>query len=92
MLLFCLLGEDATGDATKIISTGRHCIFHTGPTFIFVVLLRWLVDDGAVLQAPKVEHPHATIRATADKYIDTPRTEAYIKDLLVVSDQLRLGR
>jgi hypothetical protein len=57
----------------------------------FVVLLRRLVDDRAVLQAAQIEHAHTTIGAAANKDVDAVRTESDVVYLLVVRDQLRFG-
>lgn len=45
-----------------------------------------------MLQAPQVKHAHASILTTAHKYIDALGTEPYVIYLLVVGNQLRLGR
>ena len=55
-------------------------------------LLRRLIDDRAMLETPQVKHPHATISTTADKHVHAAGAEADVVDLLVMSDELRLGR
>lgn len=44
-----------------------------------------------MLQASQVKHAYTTIGAAADEDVHTICTEADIIDLLVVSDELRLG-
>lgn len=56
----------------------------------FVRLISRLVDDGAVLQTPQIEHSYTSICTTADKSVYTTSTESDIEDLLIVSNQLRL--
>lgn len=60
------------------------------PTFI--TLLRWFIDDSAVLQAAQIKHADTAIRATTDEYIDTVGTESDIEDFFIVSNQLRFSR
>jgi len=43
-----------------------------------------------VLETPQIKHSHATIGTATDKNIDTASTEAHVKDLLVVGDELSL--
>ena len=45
-----------------------------------------------MLQASEVEHADAAVLAAADKDVDALGTEAHVVDLLVVRNQLRLGR
>lgn len=56
-----------------------------------VCLLRWLVDDSAVLQASQIKHADTTIGATADEHINAVGTESNVKHFLVMSNQLCLG-
>lgn len=57
-----------------------------------VILARRLINNGRVLQAAKVKHADTTILAAADKDVDTVGTESHIIDLLVVCNELCLGR
>ena len=61
-------------------------------TFIFIILVAGFVDDGAVLETPKVEHPHAAVCPTAYEDVDTASAEPYVEDLFVVSNELCLCR
>lgn len=45
-----------------------------------------------MLQASEVEHSHTPIRATRNKNINAIGTESNVIDLLVVGNQLGLGR
>lgn len=69
---------------------------HGAPTHenlpTFIVLGCWLVDDGAVFETPEIKHAYASVGSTAHKDVDTLGAEANVKDLLVVRNQLRLGR
>src|SRR5690349_12310299 len=56
-----------------------------------VVFACRLVDDGAVLQAAEVKHPHAAVLAATDEDVGALGTEPHIVDLLVVGNQLGLG-
>ena len=51
-----------------------------------------LVDDGAVLQVPEVEHAHAAVRADAGEHVAAAArlAEGNVVHLLVVRDQLSL--
>lgn len=49
-------------------------------------LLRWLVDDSAVLQASQIKHADTTIGATAHENINTVGTESNVKHFLVMSN------
>lgn len=51
-----------------------------------------LVDDGAVLQTAQIEHADATVLSAAHEYVNTVGAEADIVNLLVVGNQLCLGR
>lgn len=55
-----------------------------------LILISWLVNNGTMLEAPQVKHPHTAIRTTTDKDIDTVGAESNIIHLLVVGDQLGL--
>lgn len=57
----------------------------------FVVLVRRLIDNRAVLEAAQIEHPDAAVGTAADEDIDTTGAEPDIVYFLVVRDQLRLG-
>jgi hypothetical protein len=58
----------------------------------FVVLFRWLIYDGAVFEAAKVEHSYTTICATTDKNIDALGAEADVEDFFIVGDELGFRR
>lgn len=61
-------------------------------TFVLVVVLvRRLVDDGAVLETSKIKHAHTTVSTAADEDINTSSAKSYVKYLLVVRNQLGLG-
>ena len=45
-----------------------------------------------MLKTPEVKHAHAPIGAATDKNIDAIGTKSNIVHLLIVGDQLRLGR
>lgn len=45
-----------------------------------------------MLQAPQIEHTDTTVLSTADKHINTVRTEAHVVHFFIVCDQLRLSR
>lgn len=45
-----------------------------------------------MLQTSEIKHAHATILPAADEDVHTIGTEPNVVDLLVVGDQLRLGR
>lgn len=55
---------------------------------IFVVLLRRLINDGAVFEAAQVEHPDAAICTATHKDIDALGAETDIEDFFVVGDKL----
>lgn len=57
-----------------------------------VLLARRLVNDGAVFQAPQIEHADTTVLTTTDEHINTVRTKAHVVHFFIVCDQLRLGR
>ena len=59
---------------------------------LFIVLLRRLVYDCTVFQAPEIEHPYATIGATAHEHVDAVSAETHIEDFFIVRYQLRLSR
>lgn len=61
-----------------------------GQALTFVIFVRWLVDDGAMLEASEIKHSYTTICAAADKHIDAVGAESNIVDFLVVGDQLCL--
>jgi hypothetical protein len=63
-----------------------------GALHTFVILGCGLIDNCAMLQAPKIKHSHTAICPTANEHIDTIRTKSNIKDLFIMSNQLRLGR
>ena len=64
----------------------------TGGGRTLIILRRRLINNRTMLQTPQVKHPHAPISATAHENIYAVRAEAHVEDLLVVRDQLRLGR
>ena len=44
-----------------------------------------------MLEAPQIEHADAAVGAAADEDVNGLRAEAYVKYLLVVSDELSFG-
>lgn len=56
-------------------------------TFL-IVLFRWFVYNGTMLETPEIEHSYAAIRATTYKNIDTVGAKSDIKHFLIVSNQL----
>jgi hypothetical protein len=43
-----------------------------------------------VLEASQIKHPYTTICSTTHKYVYALGTKSHVKDLLVMSDELRL--
>jgi hypothetical protein len=60
-----------------------------GPT-VLVRLVGRFVDDCTVFKASQIKHPYTSVRPTTHKYVYALGTKSYIKDLLVMSDELRL--
>ncbi len=54
------------------------------------VLVVGLVDDGAVLERPQVEHADAAISTARDEDIDAVGAKAHVEDFFVVGDELCL--
>lgn len=64
----------------------RHERRHIGGLTLITVtiLIRRLVNDGAVLEATKIKHAHATVSTAAYEDINASGTKAHIEDFLVV--------
>ena len=58
----------------------------------FVILGCGLIDNRAVLQAPKIKHSYTAVCPAADEHIDTIRAKSNVKDLFIVSNQLCFSR
>lgn len=57
-----------------------------------VILARRLVDNGRMLQATQIKHSNTAVLTATDKDIDAVGAEADIIHLLVMCNELRLGR
>lgn len=60
-----------------------------GPT-VLVRLVGRFVDDCTVLEASQIKHPYTSICPTTHKYVYALGAKSHVKDLLVMSDELRL--
>ena len=58
----------------------------------FLVLLRRLIYDRAVFQAPEIKHAHTSISATANEHVNAVGAETHVVHFLVVCNELRLCR
>jgi hypothetical protein len=59
---------------------------------ILRLFLAWLINNSAMLQASQIEHANAAIGSARHENVNASGAESYIKDFLVVCDQLSLGR
>lgn len=57
----------------------------------FIDFLARLVDDGAVFETSKIEHPDTAVCAAGNEDVHAVGAEADIKDFLVVGDELGFG-
>ena len=59
-----------------------------GQFTILVILLRRLVNDGAVFEAAEVKHADTTVCTAAHENVDALRAESDVENFFVVGNQL----
>jgi len=57
-----------------------------------LIFLTRLIDDGAVLQTPEIEHSHTSICATTHEDINTLCAKPDIENFLIMSNELCFSR
>jgi hypothetical protein len=75
-----------------VLGTSNGNIIEKKPLPTSFFLSGGFVNDGAVFQAPEVEHPNASVLPATDKDVYTVCAKPNIIYLLVVGNQLGLGR
>lgn len=67
------------------------CRKRNSKVLTFIILLRWLVDDGAVFQTSQIKHSHTAIRSAAHKNVDAVGAKPHVEHLFIMSDKLSFG-